>query len=70
MIRSETSKAQNWKFDGFVLIYGRERDKKVEPPIQAAYHHFKILKDSGKMYCAIVYPELLAELFRKYSILL
>jgi len=68
MIRSETSKAQDWKFDGFVLIYGRERDKKVEPSIQAAYHHFKILKDSGRMYCAIVYPELLAELFRKYSL--
>lgn len=68
MIRSEISKAQDWKFDGFVLIYGRERDKKVEPSIQAAYHHFKILKDSGRMYCAIVYPELLAELFRKYSV--
>lgn len=68
MIRSETSKAQDWKFDGFVLIYSRERDKKVEPSIQAAYHHFRVLKDSGKMYCAIVYPELLAELFREYSI--
>ena len=68
MIRSETSKAQDWGFDGFVLVYGRERDNKVEPSIQAAYHHFKILKDSGKMYCAIVYPELLAELFREYSV--
>ena len=68
MIRSETSKAQDWKFDGFLLIYGRERDKKVETSIQAAYHHFKILKDSGRMYCVIIYPELLAELFRKYSI--
>jgi hypothetical protein len=69
MIRSETSKAQDWKMDGFVLIYGRERVKKVEPSIQAAYHHFKILEDSKRMYCAIVYPELLAELFRKYSTL-
>jgi len=68
MIRSETSKAQDWKIDGFVLIYGRERDNKVEPSIQAAYHHFKFLNDSGKMYCAIVYPELLAELFREHSI--
>ena len=68
MIRSETSKAQDWGFDGFVLIYGRKRDNKVEPSIQAAYHHFKILKDSSRMYCTIVYPELLAELFRKYSI--
>jgi len=54
--------------NGFVLIYAQERDKKVEVSIQAAYHHFKILKDSGKMYCAIVYPELLADLFRKYSV--
>ena len=68
MIRSETSKAQDWEMDGFVLIYGRGRDKKVEPSIQAAYHHFKILKDSKRMYCAIVYPELLAELFRANSI--
>lgn len=68
MIRSEASKAQDWKFDGFVLIYGRKRDKKVETSIQAAYHHFNILKDSGKMYCAILYPELLAELLREHSI--
>ena len=68
MIRSETSKAQDCGFDGFMLIYGRKRDNKVEPSIQAAYHHFKILKDSSRMYCAIIYPELLAELFRKYSI--
>lgn len=68
MIRSETSKAQDWKFDGFVLIYGRERDKKVDSSIQAAHHHFKILKDSKRMYCAIVYPELLSELFREYSV--
>jgi hypothetical protein len=68
MIRSETSKAQDWKFDGFVLIYARERDKKVEPSIQAAYHHFKILTDSRRMYCTIIYPELLAELFRSYSV--
>lgn len=68
MIRSESSKAQDWKMNGFVLIYARKNDKKVESSIQAAYHHFKILKDSGRIYCAIVYPELLAELFRKYSV--
>jgi len=68
IIRSETSKAQDWKMDGFVLIYARKRDKQVEPSIQAAYHHFKALKDSKRMYCAIVYPELLAELFRSYSV--
>jgi hypothetical protein len=45
-----------------------ERDKKVETSIQAAYHHFKILTDSRRIYCAIVYPELLAELFRSYSL--
>jgi len=68
MIRSESSKAQDWKMNGFVLIYARKKDKKVESSIQAAYHHFKILRDSVRMYCAIVYPELLAELFRKYSV--
>jgi hypothetical protein len=68
MIRSESSKAQDWKMDGFVLIYARKRDKEVESSIQAAYHHFKILNDSGRMYCAIVYPELLAELLRGNSI--
>lgn len=68
MIRSETSKAQDWKMNGFVLVYGRKRDKKVEPSIQGAYHHFKILRESKRMYCAIVYPELLAELFRVNSI--
>jgi hypothetical protein len=68
MIRSETSKAQDWKLHGFVLIYGRESDKKVEPSIQAAYHHFKILNESKRLCCAIVYPELLAELFRTHSI--
>lgn len=68
MIRSESSKAQDWKMNGFILIYARKRDKKVEVSIQAAYHHFKILKDSSRMYCAIVYPELLAELLRKHSV--
>ena len=65
MIRSESSKAQDWQIDGFVLVYARAMDKVVETSIQAAYHHFKILNDSGRMYCAIVPPELLAELFRK-----
>lgn len=68
MIRSESSKAQDWKMDGFVLVYARERDKKVETSIQAAYHHFKVLNDSRRMYCAIIHPELLAELFREYSV--
>lgn len=70
MIRSESSKAQDYKMNGFVLVYGRRRDRSVEISIQAAYHHFKIIRDSGRMYCAIVYPELLAELFRVHSIVL
>jgi hypothetical protein len=68
VIRYETSKAQDCELDGFVLIYASKRNKKVETSIQAAYHHFRILRDSKRMYCAIVYPELLAELFRTYSI--
>lgn len=69
MIRSESSKAQEYRIDGFVLVYGRKRDKTVDTSIQAAYHHFKILNDSNKMYCAIVDPYLLAELIRRYSII-
>ena len=68
MIRSESSKAQEWKFKGFVLIYARKTNRKVNASIQAAFHHFKRLIDSRTMYCSIVHPELLAELFRKYSI--
>jgi hypothetical protein len=70
MIRSESSKAEDWKMNGFVLIYARESDRKVESSIQAAYHHFRILNDSGRMWCAIVYPELLAELFRRWAIVI
>ena len=68
IIRSETSKALDWKINGFVLVYAREINKSVESSIQAAYHHFKNLNDSEKMYCTIVYPELLSELFRINSI--
>ena len=69
MIRSESSKAQEYRIDGFVLIYGRKRDKTVDTSIQAAYHHFRILNDSNRMYCAIVDPYLFAELIRRYSII-
>lgn len=70
MIRSESSKAQDYGINGFVLIYGRKRDKIVDTSIQAAYHHFKILNDSRRMYCAIIDPGLFAELIRKYSIII
>jgi len=70
MIRSESSKAQDWSMHGFVLVYGRRSDKSTEASIQGAYHHFKVLRDSGRMYCAVIYPELLAELFRAHSITL
>ena len=68
MILSEIAKAQNWKIAGFVLIYARSGNKKLETSIQAAYHNLKLLKDTGKMYSAIIEPELLAEIFRTYSI--
>jgi len=68
MIRSESSKAQDWKMDGFLLVYARKRDKRVETSIQAIYHHFRTLVDSKRMYCTVVYPELFAELFRMYLI--
>lgn len=68
MIRSESSKAEEWDFKGFVLIYARKRGRKVDTSMQAAFHHFKRLTDSRRMYCAIIHPELLAELFRTHSI--
>jgi len=67
-IRAQTSKALEYKLDGFVWIYGRSLSKEVESSIQAAYHHFKRINETKRMYCAIIAPELLAELFRKYRV--
>jgi len=67
-IRSQASKALEYNIDGFVWIYGRPESKAVESSVQAAYHHFSKINKSEKMYCAIVEPNLLAELFRKYEI--
>jgi hypothetical protein len=68
MIRAECSKAQEWGLDGFVLVYARKSNKVVETSIQAAYHYFRRVNESEKMYCAIITPSLLAELFRKMEI--
>jgi len=67
-IRAQTSKALEFNLDGFVWIYARPRTKTVDSSIQAAYHHFRRINEHGKMYCAIIKPELLAELFRKYDV--
>lgn len=67
-IRAQTSKALEYKLDGFVWIYGCPSSKKVESSIQAAYHHFNRINETQKMYCALIPPELLAELFRRYEI--
>jgi len=67
-IRSQTSKALEYGIDGFVWIYGRHGSKDVDSSIQAAYHHFTRINAEKKMYCALIHPELLAELFRKYGI--
>lgn len=67
-IRSQVSKAQEYGLDGFVWIYGRPLSKDVESSIQAAYHYFTRLNEKEEMYCAIIHPELLAELFLKYGI--
>ncbi|WGM88532.1 MAG: hypothetical protein NUK63_06305 [Candidatus Bathyarchaeum tardum] len=68
LILSETAKAQENGLNGFTIIYARKRTRKVDVSIQAAFHHFKKLIDSNVMYCSIIPPELLAELFRSYSI--
>ena len=67
-IRSQTSKALEYGIGGFIWIYGRPLSKDVESSIQAAYHHFTRVNETGKMYCALIPPELLAELFRRYKI--
>ena len=67
-IRSQTSKALEYGMAGFVWIYGCPLSKAVESSIQAAYHHFTRINETKKMYCAVIPPELLAELFRKYMI--
>lgn len=70
MILSEVTRAQNYGVNGFVLIYPRASNKKVQSSILGAYHVFKLLKAKRKIYPAIVEPELLAELFNSYSITL
>jgi hypothetical protein len=68
MIRSEASKAREWGLKGFVMVYALKRNRKVDASIQAAYHHFKRIIDNRTIYCSIIHPELLAELFRLYSV--
>jgi hypothetical protein len=68
LIRSEVSKAQEYGIDAFIIIYARKRTRKVDASIQAAFHYFKRLMDSHEIYCSIINPELLAELFREYSV--
>ena len=67
-IRAQASKAQEYKLDGFVWIYGRPPSKDVDNSVQAAFHHFMRINETKSMYCAIVLPEVLAELLIKYSI--
>jgi hypothetical protein len=68
IILSEVTRAQDYDINGFILIYARRNTRKVESSIGGAFHIFKRLNDSKKIYCAIVKPELFAELFRIYKI--
>jgi hypothetical protein len=67
-IRSQSSKAQEYHLDGFVWIYGRPSSKEVDASIQAAFHHFAKINETRQIYCALVSPEILAELFRKHKV--
>jgi len=69
-IRAQTSKALEYKLDGFVWIYARPPLKTVDSSIQAAFHHYKRLNEQKKMYCTIIDPERLAELFCRYEVIL
>ena len=48
MILSEVTRAQKYGVNGFVLIYARASNKKVESSILGAYHIFKLLKAERK----------------------
>lgn len=61
-IRSQTSKALEWNFAAFVLIYGRKRTKSVDTSIQSAFHYYKSLNAEKEIYCSVIPPELFAEL--------
>lgn len=67
-IRAQTSKAREYKLDGFVWIYGRPPSKDVDNSVQAAFHHFTRINETKSMYCAVILPEVLAELLIEYSI--
>lgn len=67
-IRSQATKARQFRLNGYVLMYAMRRTNKVDVSISAAYHHFRNINESRDMYCVVVQPELLAELFRKYKI--
>jgi hypothetical protein len=66
-IRSQTSKALEYKLDGFVWIFGRPPSKVVDTSAQAAFHHFLRINENRRMYCSFVLPEILAELFRRHG---
>lgn len=69
-IRAQASKAREYNLDGFVWIYGRPSSKEVDTSIQAAFHHFARINETKQIYCTLVSPETLAELFRKYEVVI
>jgi len=67
-IRAQTSKAQEYKLDGFIWLYGRSPSRKVDDSAQAAFHYFMRINEGGTMYASLVLPETFAELLRKNNI--
>ncbi len=67
-IRYQHSKAREWQLDGYVLIFARKPESKVSEAIQVAHHFFTNENERGEMFCALLTPEQLAELFVIYQI--
>jgi hypothetical protein len=67
-IRAQTSKAQEYKLDGFVWLYGRPPSRKVDDSAQAAFHYFMRINEGRTMYTTLVIPDTFAELLRKNNV--
>lgn len=67
-IRAQTSKALEYKLDGFVWLYGRPPSRKVDDSVQAAFHYFLRINQEKTMFASLVMPEVFAELLMQYNV--
>jgi hypothetical protein len=67
-IRYQHSKAREWGLEGYILVFARKPTTKVDEAVQVAHHFFDNENKRKEMYCALVTPSQLAELFTIYRI--